>query len=301
MTEKRMAVITQKYGNGEATERGIASRTLTGCALLILVVSAFVTLSGCSPDISETEFYKLHPDPEALNPPDVMTLGTVASGAYQIVLGARSAPYAGRNQLLFRIAKSGAQVNTAEIEIVSTRADLSAPVPSQAIEQSTADEDGWMPAHALFLQRKGADTDWRLDVTVRVEGDTLPVGFDVTVRDSLWLQEFVDGASGDVYYVTWIDPLRPETGDADFELAVFRESAGEIVGVDNGTMDLHPYMDMGAGEGHSTPYEAPTAKSGGFYRGRVNFIMSGGWDMTVFLRLPGLPEEEIIFAGFTVH
>ncbi len=283
----------------------IAGRTVTALALLILVVSAIVAVSGCSPDITETDFYRLHPDPEALEPPDIMSLGTVASAAYEIELGARTAPYAGRNQLLLRIRKSGAPVTAASLEARSTRTDLSAPTPGSVVEQSTADDEGWMPMHALFLQRKGAEANWRLDVSVTVGNDTVPASFDLTVGDSLWLQEFVDATAGDVYYVAWINPIRPETGDADFELAVFRESAGEIVGVENGTLDLYPYMDMGAGEGHSTPYEAPTAKAGGpfrgLYSGRVNFIMSGGWDMTVFLRIPGLPEQEVLFAGFTVH
>ncbi len=62
-------------------------------------------------------------------------------------------------------------------------------------------------------------------------------------------------------------------------------------------LDLYPYMDMGAGEGHSTPFLAPTHVGDGHYRGEVNFIMSGGWDMTV--RMSG--GEEVIFKGFTVR
>ena len=64
--------------------------------------------------------------------------------------------------------------------------------------------------------------------------------------------------------------------------------------------DLYPYMDMGGGDGHSTPYDDFTAEDGR-YRWMVDFIMSGGWEMTVTLTPPGESQQTFRFVGYTVY
>ena len=58
---------------------------------------------------------------------------------------------------------------------------------------------------------------------------------------------------------------------------------------------------MGADQGHSTPYEAPVHTSNGRYKGSVNFIMSGGWDMTVFIQHTDMARDTVKFNGFIVY
>ena len=71
--------------------------------------------------------------------------------------------------------------------------------------------------------------------------------------------------------------------------------------VDGATVELYPYMDMGGGDGHSTPHSGPEALDGGRYGWDVNFIMSGGWEMTVTLSPPGEVDRVATFIGYTVY
>ncbi|NND69985.1 MAG: hypothetical protein HKN43_00240, partial [Rhodothermales bacterium] len=74
-----------------------------------------------------------------------------------------------------------------------------------------------------------------------------------------------------------------------------------FIPVTDAQIDLYPYMDMGAGEGHSTPFEKPVHIGDGEYRGMVNFIMAGGWDMTVYVQRPLSAPDTVLFQGFIVN
>jgi hypothetical protein len=90
-------------------------------------------------------------------------------------------------------------------------------------------------------------------------------------------------------------------GNNTFEVAVHRWTGADFVPVSDATASLSPYMDMGGGDGHSTPFTPPQALGGGRYRASVDFIMSGGWEMTVGLARPGAPAATVRFLGFTVY
>ena len=67
------------------------------------------------------------------------------------------------------------------------------------------------------------------------------------------------------------------------------------------SVDLYPYMDMGGGEGHSTPFESPVFVRDGRYAGEVDFIMAGGWEMTVYLQLDQVEQHVVKYENFYVY
>jgi hypothetical protein len=60
-------------------------------------------------------------------------------------------------------------------------------------------------------------------------------------------------------------------------------------------------MDMGGGEGHSTPFTPPFEPEAGLWRCQVNFIMAGGWELSMHILRPGVDRETVRFAPFTVY
>lgn len=258
-----------------------------------------LTIAGCSPDITETEFYSRHPDPASLEPPALRSLGVASEGDFEVELLTRTDPHAGHNVLSVRASRAGAPVETATLQLQPVLDGV--PSPWYAPSESTADEDGLLEVAGLFLQPKGPDQTWDVRLTLSAGASSAELAFSFAVVDSLWMQTFDVPSTGDAVFVSWVTPVRPTTGDADFEVSIHRRTAVGFERLENATLDLYPYMDMGAGEGHSTPYKAPVYATAGVYRGRVNFIMSGGWDMTVYVSIPGEPQQAVVFRGFTVY
>ena len=270
----------------------------TAFAVAILVTVVAVALTGCAPDITETDFYSLHPDP-ATPVADIQTLGTNSDGSVEITLLAREDPHVGYNVLLVRASRQAVPITKATVQVVPRTGSLTAPLVSPALVE--ADVDGYLGVGAHFLQPKGTSQSWTVDVIVEDSGTTATVSFELSVVDSVWMQELPGSDDSDRVFVSWIRPQRPTTGNAPFEIAIHRQTTTGFAPVEDAAVDLYPYMDMGAGEGHSTPFVAPAHTDGASYVGRVNYIMSGGWDMTVRVRLASEPERSAVFAGFTVY
>ena len=162
-----------------------------------------------------------------------------------------------------------------------------------------ADDEGFFEGAAFFLPPEPEAGTFALDVTFDVGGRSGMVGFPLDVEETLWMQR-VETEAGR-YFVSWVRPERPSVGENVFELAIHETSGTGYAPLAGATLDLYPYMDMGGGDGHSTPYEAPVHVGEGRCRGTVDFIMSGGWDLTVYVRRPGAAEDTVFFADYTVY
>ncbi|GAB5520797.1 MAG: hypothetical protein RhofKO_30480 [Rhodothermales bacterium] len=260
-----------------------------------LAVLSLALLTACAPDITETDFYQRHPDPSEAEAPEVMPLAETTADGFTLTLAAREAPHAGYNRLLVKVAEGQTVVPSATVQFEATIGDRTAPV--DAITTTEPDEDGFVEAGVYFLQPKGDAQTWQLNLTVAAEGRTAQAAFDVMVEDALWMQEIdQDGP----LYLSWVQPNRPVTGDDAYVLALHRPTGTGFEAVTDAALDLYPYMDMGGGDGHSTPFAAPTHRADGLYEGRVNFIMAGGWDMTVYVQRGG-DRAEVLFDDFIVY
>ena len=246
-----------------------------------LLFITLVLLAGCAPDITETDFFSRHPDPLATEEGKVI-LASHTNDSIRIRVLSENGLHAGFNPLLFETEGDVSEL-TATLFLDSGITRIESPLGSTVFTSGES-------AHIL---NPGISGDWTLELSWVTNQGRFTTLYPVEVADDIWVQQ-IEGAPT---FISWIAPAAPKTGSAVFEIAIHSFDGRSFSPVTSASPDLYPYMDMGAGEGHSTPFLAPTHVGDGHYRGEVNFIMSGGWDMTV--RMSG--GEEVIFKGFTVR
>lgn len=254
------------------------TRWLSPGLLLLLL------LAGCAPDITETDFYRMHPSPDEGAGAEVVLLDDAAgSGRLTIV---SEAPLGWGFNAIRLAQMDGWRTVDPELVFETATRRWTSPVRS-ALDGS----DGVVYAFPV----PGSEGDWFLEVTGETDAGNRTVRAPVAVAEDIWIRPF-----GHDLVVAWVLPTTPRTGTDIMELALYRITSTGFEPVTDASLDLYPYMDMGGGEGHSTPYEAPVHVGGGQYRGMVNFIMSGGWDMTVKVTRAG-QTHDVLFHAFTVE
>lgn len=256
-----------------------------------------VIFYGCAPDITETDFFREHPT--GVSGGALISLAEIESGGFTFDILAPDSLHVGHSPIFIEIREGSDVVTNASVTVSSrwVTDDRILEMPSTSSVTSVNDEEQF-EAQAYFLQPDQEVGTWELTIDYEIAGVQGRVESDVEVTSDIWVQ-YVGGA-GD-YYVSWEKPEQPSTGNDDFEVALLRISEQGFTPVTDATIDLYPYMDMGAGEGHSTPFEKPVHTGDGSYTGMVNFIMSGGWDMTVYVTLDGAAAPDtVVFAGFIV-
>ena len=266
----------------------------------------FLAVAGCVPDgLTDFDFQELQPPA----PPDELTgdvvVGTATDGGLTVELtAARGGPHLGYVRLGLRVSDGGAALTDARVAVAATPADGPADGAALPVESPTEADGAGVFRGAAFLlapDAPGGDGDattarsFTISATVEANGKTADVSFPVEARADLWMRP-----AGDLL-VSWVDPLRPVVGVNRYVVAVHRWTGAAFEPVDGAAADLRPYMDMGGGDGHSTPYDGFAALGDGRYAWDVDFIMSGGWEMTVLVTPPGESEAAAPFLGFIVY
>ncbi len=260
------------------------------------VILVMLLVAGCAPDITDTDFFREHPmetDPDDTS----MELGILEDGSLLIRLTASDSLRTGINTLWAEVTADHSPVSDADLTLLPQwiAAERTIVPPIDAGKLAITDTPGRFIGTPLFVQPQDERGVWQLQIIYAAGGKSGEAVLPVQIKPSLWVQY-----TGE-YYVSWIQPVRPETGLDEIEFGLHRLTDDGFMPLEDATLDLYPWMDMGAGQGHSTPYEAPVYMRDGRYRGSVNFIMSGGWDMTVFIQRPGMPRDTIDFNGFVVY
>ena len=255
-------------------------------------------LVSCAPDITETEFYRLHPDDDGQDNVSVQ-LGTWSDASTAIELSAEDSLRSGVNVVDARLTVGGSPAPAgSELTLLpvwhSNGHEL--PNPLGASAATATDTEGLFRATPFFLTPRNESGYWTLRASFSASGQTGEATFDVDVHDALWVQ-FVESAQ---YYVSWVVPVRPRVGQDDLQLALHHRTTDGFAPITDATIGLYPYMDMGAGEGHSTPSETPVHASAGLYSGKINFVMSGSWDLTVYIHRAQARPDTVVFANFLV-
>ena len=284
----------------------IPSRWMSGfgptsvCAALLVLAG----LGGCVPDGITDYDYKQHQPPSTL--PEErgnVLVGEAETSGVRVALFIDKGAHTGYNRLRVRLsdATSEAAIGEARVTFAPryTREGEAWEVPFEDPTSTQADDEGFFEGAAFFLPPESEAGQFALDVAFDAGGRSGAVTFPLDVRESLWMQR-VETAAGR-YFVSWVHPERPAVGENVFEVTLHRETEGGYAPLTSAALDLYPYMDMGGGDGHSTPYEATVHAGEGRYRGTVDFIMSGGWDMTVYVRREGAATDTVLFEDYTVY
>lgn len=136
--------------------------------------------------------------------------------------------------------------------------------------------DGEMEVALVFVMASGDMGSWT--VAFQVGDNTVTVPVTVNTPEYTKLVSFTSDVDEVSYYVALIDPMDPEVGSNDLEIAVYqKESMMSWPAVDGLTFDMEPWM---LSMDHSSPNNvAPVATENGHYAGTVNFTMTGDWQI----------------------
>lgn len=247
-----------------------------------LLLLPLLVLAGCAPDITDTGFFQRHPDGDP--PSTEIALGPVQLGSRTVEVAATAPLAEGWNTLLLN-----GLVEHVDAVFRATTGDVSMPFPRP---QAVATESG-TTFDLFLLAPPAASGTWHLQFTDGAATTTLPA----SVSRSWQVQRLADST----HTLSWYAPHRPRTGDDRLELVLHAFDGTRFAGVGNASIGIDPYMDMGGGEGHSTPYSPPTSAGDGWYAASINFIMSGGWDLTAHVERPGIPTDTVVFRQFEVQ
>lgn len=271
----------------------------------VMMMALTLVLQGCVPEeLTDYDFKELQP-PSTL-PVDK---GNVLIGEQEIA-GTRVALYidkgahTGLNQIgvMLLDAGTGHAYTDAlvQLEPVYTVDGEAVNVHFENPATTTANEEGFFEGSAFFLPASPAAGTFSLQISFEISTTQKgQVTFPLDVEESIWMQR-LETANGR-YFVSWVHPARPTVGKNVFEVAIHEAIAGGYAPLNNARLDLYPYMDMGGGDGHSTPFEAPQYVQEGLYRGAVDFIMAGGWEMTVYINMENNNRESVRFVGYRVY
>lgn len=253
-------------------------------------------MTGCAPSITDTDFYRKHP-PET-DPLDTsVELGIIQDGPLTIHLTAPDSLRMGSNILWVEAKLAGSPLSDGSFSVlpqwVSALRTIRSPLGSTSLVTTTT--PGRFEGTPLFVSPYGEKGHWDMKITYTAGGESGEAILPVRIKPSIWIQ-FTNG-----YYVSWVQPVRPVTGRDLIEFALHYLKDENFIPLQEAEIDLYPWMNMGAGQGHSTPYEAPQYVGDGRYRGAVNFIMSGEWELSVFIRRAGATPDTVNFKRFTVY
>ncbi len=96
----------------------------------------------------------------------------------------------------------------------------------------------------------------------------------------------VTGSDSLSYFITLVEPMTPRVGMNDFSICVnYKQNMMSFPEVTDVEVEIEPTMPS---MGHGSPNnENPQHSGGAHYKGKVNFTMSGDWQVAVTLKRNG--------------
>jgi hypothetical protein len=253
---------------------------------LMLPLIASISLVGCNKDDDES------PAPSPVDPmADKVELfsGSADGAMVDMKVYADAEPFAGYNRIYVRLFEkdSDIPVKSAQVTLLPEMAMNSGMMhtaPVESPENSSSDEGIYQGA-VVFVMPSMAGT-WKLNVEVlnNANGEKGTYGEEVTVMqpEEPKMFSFLSPVDGTSYFVSMVEPMKPEVGPNDFEMVIHKrgEMGMSWPAVTDFKVDIEPYMPTMS---HGTPHTDPSHTSMGHYTGDINFSMSGLWYIYVAL------------------
>lgn len=154
--------------------------------------------------------------------------------------------------------------------------------------------DGAVPFNVAFVMPSGEMGTWVLNVTL--EGKTVAVPVEVIQPEKPRLVSFTSGPDDNEtsYFICLVDPREPQVGQNDLQLAIYkRESMFEWPPVEGLKVEMTPWMPS---MDHGSPNNVDPKDTGnGMYLGKVNFTMTGDWQIRLKIINNGVVSGEPTF------
>lgn len=242
--------------------------------IIITGVLLFFLLGGCSDNGTDSntdetiEYIKLDEG--------------YASGV-KVVLYAEQEPFVGYNHFYIALydSISNTQLKDVHVEFAPLM-DMGTMVHACPYENPEFNSQTKLYAGACTFIMAGM---WNFDVwfSKSIESSALhSYTFEFNVQAASMVKN-IDATDGKKYFITLMQPEKWQVGMNDIEFCInTRETMMNFPAAENLNIVMNPWMDMGGGTGHGSPNnENPTHGNNGHYAGKINFTMSGGWDINL--------------------
>lgn len=258
----------------------------------------FLLIGGCIPDdLHDFDFRENQPP--LPDQPGMITfelIGEKSDRTVSIRLSADGGWNAGYRPLRVVVAKAGAAVADAQVTVtgIGRFADGERSLPIN--RPFTADPDSvGLYGGSLFLLGDRAD----LRILAEIQGESYEVVFEDDLPDHPLAVRNI-GSDGLAVHAVWMHPRNAVVGRNSFETVLFYETSTGFEPLGGAAVDIYPYMDMGGGDGHSTPFTTPEEHEVGRWHSEITFVMSGGWELSLYLERTGAERDTFLFSPFIV-
>ncbi|MTI87864.1 MAG: hypothetical protein FH748_07840 [Balneolaceae bacterium] len=214
---------------------------------------------------------------------DLMPVNTVTTDGYTLSLFADRTLETGVNTLYWTVEKGGNDVPIQSFSVMPMmdmgEMQHSAPHDSPILHE---EDDDYYYHKMIFVMPSGEMGSWALNFEIETKDGNNITGEMPLEVDASWRLTSVKDANDKIYFISWMDPYKPVSGNNKLNFMVHtRENMMSFPAVDNLELIIYPYMDMGGGQGHSTDFNHPTGQGKGLYSGSINYSMSGVWTTSV--------------------
>ncbi len=251
----------------------------------LLIAGLLVFVSSCSDNNSNTN-----------SDIELIAISSVKSGDFTVQLESEKLLETGYNNLYWSVSKGNERVQLDSVTF-SPIMDMTTMKHSCPKGNPTKSNtlDRAFETYAVFIMPSGEMGTWSISVHAYLSSrEHIEADLPVYIANSWRLQSAT--INDTKYFVSWVSPVEPFVGKNTVKLMLHKKmTMMSFPSTDDFALSMYPFMDMGAGEGHSAPFEQLTAKGNGVFEGSISYSMSGDWQITVTLGTDPTTTKDVVF------
>ncbi len=237
-------------------------------------------------------------DPKPEFETDLLEITTASENGITVTLFASENFFVGYNSISAKIEDEKGSLLSGDISVMPMM-DMMNMSHSSPIEfpNGNSFDEGTYDFNPVFVMPSGEIGSWKIMFTVNGTEITVPI--EVFTPEQTRLVSFMSMMDESTkYFVAYIDPKEPQVGENDLEIAVYKkQSMMEWPAVTGLEFDLEPWM---VSMDHGSPNNvAPSHTENGHYLGKVNFTMTGDWQLRLTMKengqICGTPYFDLYF------
>ncbi len=191
---------------------------------------------------------------------------------------------------------TGAAITDALVSIVPMM-DMGTMIHSAPYEAPSGSliEGKWFKGAVVFIMPSNSTQFWSLQIGIQNNAAPgIPSGevefSGLTVADNPDKFKSILASDGSRLYLSYLEPSKPAVGINDFEFTIHkRVSMMSYPADETFASTIYPWMPS---MGHGSPNNVdPVASGMGHYKGKVNFTMTGDWQVKVYLQKGGITDS----------
>lgn len=227
------------------------------------------------------------------------------SAAKAVVYGTKEAE-TGYNEIYIALYDStdGTRLSRGHFDVLPMM-DMGTMQHSAPVEntEDTTTTNGYFKAGVIFSM-PGTASQWWLDLSFHNHKNnkygTGKLGLAVkSSSPTKFRSTVVSKDNNSSVFISFVNPIKPVVGINDFEVVLHKKiNMMEYAPIDDYTIEIEPTMPS---MGHGSPNNVnPVISSNGHYKGKVNFTMSGLWQIKVKLFKNGVLLSEDQYFEITI-